>query len=58
MMHEIKTRKQLELLGMQEETYLKTSQEYLYEHNVIDQDLIQSFLDQASKGLLTKYYKS
>ena len=58
MMHEIKTRKQLELLGMQEETYLKTSQEYLYEHNVIDQDLIQSFLDQASKGLLPKYYKS
>ena len=57
-MHEIKTRKQLELLGMQEETYLKTSQEYLYEHNVIDQDLIQSFLDQASKGLLPKYYKS
>jgi thiol-disulfide isomerase/thioredoxin len=58
MMHEITQQKQLQVLAFEEETYMKTRPEFIYEHGVIDSQAIQEFLARGSKGELNKYYKS
>jgi hypothetical protein len=58
MMHEITQSKQLNMLGLKEESYMKTRPEFIYEHGVIDKEAIEQFITQAIKGQLPNYYKS
>lgn len=58
MMHEITQRKQLNVLGFKEESYMKTRPEFIYEHGVIDKEAIEQFITQAIKGQLPNYYKT
>lgn len=58
MMHEITQRKQLNILGFKEESYMKTRPEYIYENGVIDKDAIEQFITKAIKGQLPNYYKT
>lgn len=57
-MHEIQTEEQKNTLGYQEETYLKSSHEYLYPHAVISSTLLQDFIKKSIKGQEPKYFKS
>ena len=57
-MHEIKNEKQLELLGYHQNQYLKSSQDYLYGHGIVEIDLLKEFIKKGVKGELDKYYKT
>ena len=46
------------MLGFNENSFLKTTNQFSYDHNVVSSDLIEDFIKKTVKGELPRYYKS